>query len=216
MLVRHELKEFQNGNCLFDNVQILHVSSRKENLKDPVGNCDMLQNTMEFDHDYVSTCFTLSAFVDEVVLYISGFISHKLLFIIDCPICKDQLLSDNMPLLSNLKNRGPFIIPSKDVSSICKISERIIRQYSHTLLSRNIKAIIMNKIFSQIGNPFNNNTMNEHILSQETFDNHRSQLCKYIIELYINIRLFDKAKKMSQKDNYLRAKYTKLILFNNQ
>ncbi|EZA62073.1 THAP domain-containing protein [Ooceraea biroi] len=135
LLVKHELREFQNGNCLSDNIAILHVSSRKENYKYPIGNPDMLQGTIEFDHDYISTCFTLSKCVEEIVLYISGFISHKLMFIVNCAICKEQLLGESMSLLSKLKNRGPFITPSKDVSSICKVSERIIRQYSHTLLS---------------------------------------------------------------------------------
>jgi DNA transposase THAP9 len=177
LLVRHEIKEFQNGNCLFDNVEILHVSSRKDNLKCPIGNPDMLQSTIEFDHDYVSTCFALSTFVEEVVSYISGFVSHKLMSIIDCPICKEQLLGESMPLLSKLKNRGPFVIPSKDVISICKVSERIFRQYSHALLSRNIKTIIVNKIFSQLDIPFDNEIMNKHVLSQKIFDNHRTQLC---------------------------------------
>jgi len=148
LLIRHELKEFQNGNCLFDNVEILSVSSRKENLKCLIGNFNMLQSTVEFDHDYVSTCFALSTFIEEVVSYISGFVSHKLMSIIDCSICKNQLLGESMPLLLKLKNRGPFIIPSKDVISICKVSERIIRQYSHTLLSQNIKTILVNKILN--------------------------------------------------------------------
>lgn len=72
LLIRHEHKEFENGNCLFDNVEILSVSSRKENFKCPIGNFDMLQSTAEFDHDYVSTCFALSTFIEEVVSYISG------------------------------------------------------------------------------------------------------------------------------------------------
>lgn len=50
--------------------------------------------------------------------------------------------------------------------------------------------------------------MNKRILNQETFDNHRNPLCNYIIDLYVNIKLFDEAKKMSQKDSYFRAKYT--------
>lgn len=79
-----------------------------------------------------------------------------------------------------------------------------------------MKSIIVNKIFNQIGSAFDNTIMQEHVLSHDIFDNHQSQLCKYVIELYVNIRLFDEAKKMSQKDTYLRAKYTKLILLNNQ
>lgn len=68
LLVRHELKEFQNGSCLFDNVEILNISSRKENSKCPIGNPDMLQNTAEFDHDYIST-FALSTFC---IIYVYG------------------------------------------------------------------------------------------------------------------------------------------------
>lgn len=119
--------------------------------------------------------------------------------IIDCSICKKQLLGTSMPLLSKLKNRGPFISPSKDVISICKILERIIRQYSHTLFSPNIKTILINKILNQITNPFDNKIMNEHVLSQDIFDNHQNQLCKYTIELYVNTKLFDETKKCLKK-----------------
>nr|XP_012215879.1 PREDICTED: uncharacterized protein LOC105668213 isoform X2 [Linepithema humile] len=47
------------------------------------------------------------------------------------------------------------------------------------------------------------NVMDNHILSQDILDNHRSQLCKNIIELYLNIRLFYEAHKISEKEVYL-------------
>lgn len=58
--------------------------------------------------------------------------------------------------------------------------------------------------------------MDDHVCLQDTLDNHQTQLCKYIIELYVNTRLFNEANKMSEKDKYIRTKFTKLVLFNNQ
>lgn len=107
---------------------------------------------------------------------------------------------------------------SIDVCTICRISEKIIRQYSNKLLQRGIKYFLMNQIFSQISILFFNNVMNEHVLSQDLLDNHRTQLCKYVlicriiyvelyivIELliYINIRLFHEAKQI--RKGYVRS-----------
>jgi len=41
--------------------------------------------------------------------------------------------------------------------------------------------------------------MLHHIMSQDILDNHRTQLCKSIITVYLNIRLFSETKEMSQK-----------------
>lgn len=58
--------------------------------------------------------------------------------------------------------------------------------------------------------------MNNHILSGNLLDNHQSQLTKLIIESFLDIRLFYEARIKSQKDENIRQKYTKLILFKNQ
>lgn len=223
LLVKHELKQFENGNCAFDNVDILHVSSNTKNCHDQIGHADLLRATENpdiSDHDYIRYCWELTPFVENIVLYIAGYVSHRVSKIIFCSVCQNQLISDEsretMPLLSLIKNRGPFKIPSKDVISICKISEKIIRQYSHELLNKNIKTTVTNQICQKIGIMFDNKEMNEHVLLQNFSDNHRHQLCKWIIEVYLNTRFFYEAKKLSVKDNYVRQKYNKLILFYNQ
>lgn len=221
LLIRHELKEFENGNCVFDSIDILSISSTQNSINNPVGNCNELNFNFEADHDYNLPFWELSAFVENVVLYIAGFIAYKLSKnIVTCDICVLQLKGDidksTMPLLSQIKNRGPYIIPSSDLIDICKMCEQIIRKYQSELTKGNIKKILINKIFHQIGIKFDNITMNNHIMQQEFLDNHRTQLCKYIIELYLNTRLHYEAKKMSEKDVFVRQKYTKLILFKNQ
>jgi len=121
-----------------------------------------------------------------------------------------------MPLLSAIKNRESYLILAPDVCSICQTAEKIIRQNLHCLNTKNIKEIIFNNISQKIGILFDNDDMLHHIMSQNILDNHRTQLCKSIITVYLNIRLFSEAKEMSQKSEYLRSKYTKLILYKNQ
>lgn len=40
--------------------------------------------------------------------------------------------------------------------------------------------MLLNKIFNKIGIPFSNETMDDHVLTQNKLDNHRTQLCKYM------------------------------------
>jgi len=60
--------------------------------------------------------------------------------------------------------------------------------------------------------------MTEHIKNQGILDNHRTQLIKAIITKYIFIRLFHEGKRATDinKNEYIRHKYAKLILFKNQ
>ncbi|KYM84283.1 hypothetical protein ALC53_05376 [Atta colombica] len=41
---------------------------------------------------------------------------------------------------------------------------------------------------------FNDSAMSEHIMHQNIFDNHKTELIKSIIVIYVNLRLFHKAK----------------------
>jgi len=55
-------------------------------------------------------------------------------------------------------------------------------------------------------------------IQQDLFDNHKSELIKSIIEIYLNLRLFHETKcatDVRQKE-YIRHKYKKLIHFKHQ
>jgi len=60
--------------------------------------------------------------------------------------------------------------------------------------------------------------MLNHILNQDIFDNHRTQLIKIIIEYYITLRMHQYVKQHSQSTTgkNIRRNYTKFILFKNQ
>lgn len=107
MLIHHELREFENGNHLFDGIKILHITSYSKHFKCPIGNPERLDETINFDHQYVKSLFRdLIPYVDNIVQYIAGFISHKLHQIVNtcnCNTCKHQLIGIQMPLLSMIK-----------------------------------------------------------------------------------------------------------------
>lgn len=218
LLVRHEIKEIEGGNCLFDNIDILHVASTRIKNTSLLGDVEKLTKPIsDFGHDYISSFWQLNPYVENVVGYIAGYISRKIEKKIDCPICYQHVIGKDMPLLSKVKDRkNYYVAPATDVINICKISEKIIRQNLYRIQCKNIKSIVMNEIMGIVGLPFDTAEMNNHILSQDLLDNHRIQLCKLIIDLYINVRFFHEAKQMSAKDEYIRQKYTKLILFKGQ
>jgi hypothetical protein len=96
-------------------------------------------------------------------------------------------------------------------------SEKIFRQHlSEIFKIKNIEHFLINKVNRQLGILFNNETMNNHVMSQDVIDNHRSQLNTLIVENYMKIRLCHESKIISQKDENVRRKYTKLILFKHQ
>lgn len=45
----------------------------------------------------------LTPYIDNVVQYITGYISFKLQKVIDCTVCKAQVIREKMPLLSKIK-----------------------------------------------------------------------------------------------------------------
>lgn len=220
LLIKHEIVSSGDSNCLTDGIEILHVSSQKKNFVDPIIDEEYVSCEM-FDHDYMRSLWTLSPYVENVIQYISGFIVKKILKIKSfCIVCAEmikELDPNKAPLLIKIKNRGPFVFPSMDVIKICTAAERVFRQYyTNLFVQKNIKTKMSQQIINSLDDPFSGTEMQTHILSQDIFNNHRIQLIKLIIETFLNIRLYHEAKEHSAKNENIRQKYTKLILFKNQ
>ncbi|KYQ60588.1 hypothetical protein ALC60_00354, partial [Trachymyrmex zeteki] len=118
------------------------------------------------------------------------------------------------------KNRGNLIFPSDDVIKITKYCETVIRLNSNIIrTTNNIKTIITMKVFNDVCHSvFNDSAMSEHIMHQNIFDNHKTELIKSIIVIYVNLRLFHEAKCVNDsiQKEYIRHKFTKLIHFKNE
>ena len=151
LILNHSLKNIKTGNCLAqDATQILFVAGEivnhqecKFNDDDPtvfIANDDITQvNIMEPPQ--------LSEYSEEVVKYISGFVSKKLKRSNKCMACTVSLTADNSQcLLVEQKSRGGLLHPSKDVIVICTIVEKFLRQHSRHIKNQRITTFY--KIYS--------------------------------------------------------------------
>jgi len=147
----NDVQSFNTGNCIpLEHNDILHFSS-----SDPIKviNCstgydnnidvDNITDVDSFihDHSYIvgQNTFEFSEFSKEVIIYISGFVVHKLNSVIKCKICVSSLFSYNkqhfLNSLITLKNRGGnkggLTYPSNDVIVICLQTEKMLKLYNY-------------------------------------------------------------------------------------
>lgn len=175
-----------------DSTSLLTVPvSKDKNITNTISENDQTNFDTNFilDHDYISTASitSLTPFIEDVTEYIAGFVVKQIKRKISCAICTQHLeANDTLNLLLLKKDRGKLIKPSKDVVYICTWSEKFIRQRQNDIFKPNMKTVIINNVVQRVF-PYVLLNMNDHILSQEPFDNHKKQLIVCITEHYINV-----------------------------
>jgi len=134
IIVHVEVKSPSSANSMaLDDTSILRVSSTKNKTDNSQSELlDLLCSAgtdMEED-DNIITLYRHGEFIDDIVSYIAGFVVRKMTRVLLCEICLKELISDkSASMLLNRKNRGGLIKPNNDVTSLCKIAEKVIRNY---------------------------------------------------------------------------------------
>lgn len=156
------------------------------------------------DHDYIVTqnTFEFINFTKEIIIYISGFVVHKLASTLQCETCVRALYAINKDQFLNslifIKHRGGFkgglVYPSEDVIIVCLQTEKTLKYFNYQT-----KAINKLKIQSQVLNHFLNNSkifnsffFNISIHSKEInspLSDHVPLLIKSISTTYINLKV---------------------------
>jgi len=100
------MTNFNTRNCIpLEDIGILHYSSSDPrnvlNNNTPGFNYDAIIqeenlrsiNSFILDHDYIGSDinYSFSNFSKEIIIYISGFVDHKLTNMLKCDTCKDAL-----------------------------------------------------------------------------------------------------------------------------
>jgi len=150
----NNVQSFNTGNCIpLEDIDILHYSSTdpikvlnnnsigissdaiidEDNVKDI--------NSFIMDHDYIgnSSSDSLSQFTKEIIIYVAGFVVHKLCNSLKCDECKLALVAVEKDCFLNslitLKNKGGekggLMYPSDDVISICFKTEHFLKIYDY-------------------------------------------------------------------------------------
>jgi len=134
IIVHAEVKSPSSANCMaLDDTSILIVSStmnKTDNSQSELLNLLCSAGTDIEEDDDIITLYQHGKFIDDIVSYTAGFVVRKMTRVLLCEICLEELTSDkSASMLLDKKNRVGLITPSNDVISLCKIAEKVIRNY---------------------------------------------------------------------------------------
>lgn len=231
LLIAREVRGADSGNVVnLDNTSILHVSSYKKiTIND---HKEDLEETEEYknlcaalnDHDYFgSSGWQLSSYIQDVLIYIAGFVVKSLKKCITCSKCLDMLETcETYSFLQKRKTYGNLFKASKFVIKICTQAEKTIRY----MISNNPN-ILSTKSENLINKLIHNcivclpddvlNAFGNHVFDEGFLESHELPLIKLILKRYFTIRIHHETRKMSdQVVNRVRSMLTHLILYQNQ
>jgi len=121
LLVHNAIVGSVNGNCsILDSTNTLSVIKKKHYREDIFQNIESLPENKIVDHDYFGNINNINGYVEDVSVYIAGFIAMKILKKTSCEYCKTFLImTKHDSKLANNKDRGGLIKPSTDVQTVC-------------------------------------------------------------------------------------------------
>lgn len=184
---------------------------------DSSGNC---LNFSEEDDDLVPTeifeedSIYLSAFVQNIVPYIAGFVVRKLLRHDRCPECRVALITsahDPSFMLEDrfflrLKNKGGLLLPSSNVIRVLRLVESLFR-------SSPIRKCTPHFLFVQLLRSLPADIFNTPHMLQE---DHRIRILRSLVEAYAAIRCFHVARVAQMSKTLKRPRLTKYVHFLSQ
>ena len=176
----------------------------------------------------------LSPYKEAILGYIAGFIIRRIMTKISCPVCLralfhegnasdhsfDSNFSAGLSLIQS-KDRGGLIVPSQSVMTIVFIAEKA---FNASLVTGEIARVSKKSLVHVVNVALHEKnlfpTLQEHDFDHEilTEDLHSSQLCKKIIEKYLDIRMSTYSRHFNRDILHrnkigLRQQSTKLVLF---
>lgn len=220
LLVHAEITSPDSANCLAqDSTSILNVSSKTEIVSKSL---DQLyeeediasDNLEEFNVHYANLLNCM--YICDVIEYIAGFVSRKLIKTLNCNECARALISsDSLCMLLNRKNRGGLCKASKDVINICITAETIIKSETNfsvpniilKLISAGTRHLNINQLFL---------SLDRHSFDQDPLNGHIIQLIRLILKNYFTIRLHHINRSKNEVSDRIRQKLTKAIHFKSQ
>lgn len=235
----NDVQSFNTGNCIsLEHIDILHYSSadpiKTINSSSSNPNSDIIvseeikNDVNEFinDHDYIcaQNPYTFSNFSKEIIIYIAGFVVHKLTSTLHCDICVKSLYSvDKAPFLNSLitlknkgGNKGGLAYPSDDVILICLHTEKILKNENYHNKAINHLQVQTKVLNHFLYNPRLFSTLKSHSVdSTSPLSDHVYLLIKSIAFSYIKLKVNYSLKQHREKPS-LRMWYNKLTLFKGQ
>lgn len=221
------------GNVVqVDNTQMLNIQTESAALlvqkekeeQSPFEDTSRLRTDC-VDHGYAcSFSKSVEGFVDNIVVYISGFVVRKAMLKISCVACRSCLVTSNilehyspMYQLLELKNKGGLLVPSHGLVNLLLATEKLMRRMMNVTSARSLcsKREVLYAMKSEYGgsDPL---CLGDHIMeTQHGIDNHFFDLLNLLVDIYYTLRQRHIARLHTSNTTGMsvRQKLTKLILF---
>ena len=183
-----------------------------------------LEATAVLDHSY--SCGKLSLFTLNVIVYIAGWIIHKLSVKLSCKTCKESLLSNNpdnsrgnvFHLLKHKQNGG-LLVPSQSMIYVVTSAEKHLRRMTNIHRvnpSLNLLRLQTCVLTDCISVKLFDST--HAVETQEGVENHRVSLIRSIVSTFFKLRQHHIVKLQNLRNQLDNCRYTltKSILFKGQ
>lgn len=176
----------------------------------------------EFQSDIV-TFVKFDFLMENIIVYISGFVVRKVVKVLKCNECITSLVTDASTTtakhkyhLLELKNRGGLVVPAEGVVHVVEEAEKCIRVMSagkpHFICPLNVLDIYVRRAVGA-KDIFH---LEEHIINTQVgIDNHHYQLMSLIVRYFHQLRMHHITKLHNEKlqAGNCRKASTKNLLF---
>ncbi|EZA62841.1 THAP domain-containing protein [Ooceraea biroi] len=181
-----------HGNAIAqDNTDMLNIRYPNKGIDNIVN--DFIESEKENEGDisdetFITERWCTSNYIKDVVAYIAGFVTRKVIKKIKCDICQKLLIgTDNVSALQERKCRGGLINASNDVITLCYIAEKVIREHSSVINKQHpIERLILIAL-SCVSSTIFDNVL--HMFEQAPLQDHRTDLIKFVLYTYLQLRL---------------------------
>lgn len=163
--------------------------------------------------------------ISTYTLHIAGYVERKLERSIKCQDCLNGLNTEQLDFSALIEYKrhgnGGLCTPQKDVVSVCKIAEQMLRAERDNVEKGLIQPMkLQNKIVSLIFERYPGifAVLDEHIVSCPAIENHKLLLVKLIIRFFLTIRSHHICRQITEasKKGNIRHFAKKMVIFAGQ
>lgn len=210
ILMHNELKSSMNANCESDDTVFLKPALQSKPKEfEALYLYEENVNLCEEDADEEVFLPPLSDFVNEVVIYIAGFVERRVKRTIKCDKCLTaiDISPQKYSEIVNIKSCGSLVHPHEDTYRICETAEKDLRAIDLST-NNNFYESLSLSVLKKVEGVFENCCSPEHA----------SSIIKLILKLFLTVRLHHIAKerKYDMTKKMVRHKNTKSTHQQNQ
>lgn len=171
----------------------------------------------------------MDTILENVLVYISGWVVKKLMGKMSCMTCKAALVLDSTDVASKygtsyfflkFKDNGGLVKPSQGVVDVILACEHHMRELTniHKMSRKITSTLLESRVLAELGRK-DIFSLNEHILAtQEGIENHHLTLVRLIAQTFFDLRQhhISRLHNASLHVKNIRKKCTKTIIFLGQ